>query len=232
MKSTLKKSLAVTIVAFMLTASPFGNFILSMASAGLLSEPPLVWLSVLGNLSVKDSALSVILFLSGLLLFRQHMYSWILAICLLFGVVLMNMLYLFDLIPHYSTSSEKQHLVVGLIATLAGLVALAYLKYPFVDRRYGLLSNDVRYETSMPVEIYFGAEHVSAVLVSVSKSGAKLTWSNPNVVHQKNNKRGVLKLDNNSSFDFSVVEATQVSLRIYWISRLRNLSDFSSSGSS
>jgi hypothetical protein len=133
----LKKPIGIYLLALLFLLSPLGNILISFAGSGVSNwYDPSVFVPFLNTIPVLDWAWLVLLFVTGLLLFKAHKLSWSLAIGTLILVLLINVyrIYFVD-----TNSIDPQFLkifsVISVLCTMGVLVISFYFRFPYLDRR-------------------------------------------------------------------------------------------------
>lgn len=133
----LKKPLGIYFLAILFLLAPFGNILISFAGSGVTNwYDPAVLVPFLQTIPIWDWAWLLLLFLTGLLLFKAHKLSWTVAIGTLLLILGINVyrIYFVDtnsIDPHFL----KIFSVIAVLCTVGVLVISFYFRFPYLDRR-------------------------------------------------------------------------------------------------
>jgi hypothetical protein len=133
----LKKPLGIYFLAVLFLLAPFGNILISFAGSGVVNwYDPTVFVPFLQTIPVWDWAWLILLFLTGILLFKAHKLSWTVAIGTLLLILGINVyrIYFVDtnsIDPHFL----KIFSVIAVLCTVGVLVISFYFRFPYLDRR-------------------------------------------------------------------------------------------------
>jgi hypothetical protein len=133
----LKKPFGIYFLATLFLLAPFGNILISFAGSGVTNwYDPTVLIPFLQTIPAWDWAWLVLLFLTGLLLFKAHKLSWTVAIGTLLLILGINVyrIYFVDtnsIDPHFL----KIFSVIAVLCTVGVLVISFYFRFPYLDRR-------------------------------------------------------------------------------------------------
>lgn len=139
----LKKPLGIYFLATLFLLAPFGNILISFAGSGLSNwYDPTIFGPFLQTIPLWDWAWLVLLFVTGILLFKPHKMSWSVAIVTLLIILAINVyrMYFVDtnsIAPHFL----KIFSVIAVLCTIGVLVISLYFRFPYLDRRTEWMSN-------------------------------------------------------------------------------------------
>jgi hypothetical protein len=133
----LKKPIAIYFLAILFLLAPLGNILISFAGSGVANwYDPSIFIPFLNTIPILEWAWLIMLFMTGLLLFKAHKLSWSLAIVTLILVLIINVyrIYFVD-----TNSIDPQFLkifsVIAVLCTMGVLVIAFYFRFPYLDRR-------------------------------------------------------------------------------------------------
>ncbi len=151
--TTLKKPTGVFLIAILFILAPFGNILISFAGSGVSDwYNPNVFLPFLSTIPSLDWVWLILLFVTGVLLFRPHKLTWSLAIFTLLLILFINAYRVYNIDQNsIDTQFLKVFSMLAVVCTLSLLVIVAYFRFPYLDRRTQWTSskaNDDRREQS------------------------------------------------------------------------------------
>ncbi len=162
-----RKPLWIYVTSALFLISPILNFLFSLRGRG---EPgwlsPRVWLDWLPHTPPRSFLLSLLLFVTGLMIARVNRWSWWMAMTSLVVLCGYNLMLLRGLV-------NNNFFVLALVSVLMGtfLWVLYHSEYKqvFLDRRLRWWESKPRFAVNLPVTIR--ASKASYNIVDISKSG-------------------------------------------------------------
>jgi hypothetical protein len=135
--TSLKTPTGVFLIAILFILAPIGNILISFAGSGVSDwYNPNVFFPFLATIPALDWLWLILLFVTGILLFRPHKLTWSLAIFSLLLVLFINAYRVYNIDQN---SIDPQFLKVfsmlAVVCTLSLLVIAAYFRFPYLDRR-------------------------------------------------------------------------------------------------
>lgn len=135
--TVLKRPIGVYFLAILFLLAPIGNILISFAGSGIQNwYDPSVFIPFLQTIPAWDWAWLILLFITGILLFKAHKLSWTIAILSLLLILAINIYRVYNvdansIEPHYL----KVFSVIALLCTAGVLVIAFYFRFPYLDRR-------------------------------------------------------------------------------------------------
>ena len=141
--TALKKPTGVYIIAILFLLAPIGNILISFAGSGVQNWYDIgVMVPFIKTIPMIDWVWLILLFMTGVLLFRQHKTSWTLAMFSLCVVLGINAFRLYQADANsIDPTFLKVFSVLAIVCTLSILVIAAYFRFPYLDRRTKWTSN-------------------------------------------------------------------------------------------
>lgn len=142
--TTLKRPIGVYLLAILFLLAPIGNILISFAGSGIQNwYDPSVFFPFLQTIPAWDWAWLILLFITGILLFKPHKLSWTIAIFSLLLILAINIYRVYNV---DANSIEPQYLkifsIIALLCTAGVLVIAFYFRFPYLDRRTKWTSSD------------------------------------------------------------------------------------------
>lgn len=233
-ETPLKKPIAVYLLAMLFVLAPLGNVILTFSNSGIPQwYEPFVFLSLLGRISSLDWFWLTLVFVTGLLLFKPHMWTWALSIACLFGVSIINTYRVVSGEFDGQGQTVQIQLALSIFITISCLLITFYARFPYLDRRAGwFLSAAHRYSLRTPVsvvaqDIYEGVTSsisISGMFVHLQRdmeeSSTKLQYVDvifPEVKNMKVKARIVEYHDNNLRLKFKDLRGANKAYLLDWL---------------
>jgi hypothetical protein len=144
----LKKPIGIYILAVLFLLAPLGNILISFAGSGVANwYDPSIFIPFMQTIPMLDWAWLILLFLTGLLLFKAHKLSWSMAIFTL-GLILAINIYRIYFVDTNSIDPQflKIFSVIAVLCTMGVLVIAFYFRFPYLDRRTEWTSNKQKTE--------------------------------------------------------------------------------------
>ena len=141
--SQLKTPIGIYLLAILFLLAPLGNILISFAGSGVSNwYDPSVFFPFLQTIPALDWVWLVLLFMTGLLLFKAHKLSWSVAIGTLILILAINIYRIWfidtnSIDPYFL----KIFSVIAVLCTVGVLVIAFYFRFPYLDRRTEWTSN-------------------------------------------------------------------------------------------
>lgn len=175
MKKLSEKPVFIYVLAILFLLAPVGNIALSLFAMGIPDwyQPGRI-LDFAAYVSSRDRIWLGLVFFAGLNLLRARKYSWILAMVSLAVVAVFNLAT--SLQAHGTRAFQSPFTLISLIATLSIFCIFFFFRYPYLDRRDGVLFYHRRVELNFPVMILLD-QPVKAQILNLSLSGIYIACS-------------------------------------------------------
>lgn len=170
-----KKPIGIYILAVLFLLAPIGNILFTLSTSNIQNwYSPAVLIDLLRSLHVFDVITSLLLFISGLLLFKAHKTAWTLSLVSLTLILGLNTYRIFNPPPGFETDLSTMHLGFSVCSTFVVMIVAFYFRYPYLDRRaQWFFPTAHRYDVQTNVEIVAN-DIFSGVTESLSLSGARI----------------------------------------------------------
>lgn len=174
-----RKPTWIFIVGVLFLLTPFGNFLLTLASLNIQNwYKPETWAYWAKFIPIYTWALMSLIFCSGLaLIFFVRRWALVLTMATLAAVLLHNIVMIRDF------SLMGTMAVTGMILTTAATWYFLYFsrfRRPYTNPKMRWWETSPRYRVDIPAKI--DAVPVNATLVDISMSGALIEWPEPGAV--------------------------------------------------
>ena len=171
-KFELKKPTIVRMLALCFLLAPAFNMANALFAAGLATwYSPKSWISLFLHLPVTEQGLHGLVIIAGILLLKQRKSSWTVAVMILFGVSIFN-------IVSTILQGEKLQILSGanMLINMGALVVCYFFRYPYLDQRDHILSGMAqRFTIDAPVMLN---QKIEGRVKNISTTGCFISVAN------------------------------------------------------
>jgi|GEM_PF-1336546 PilZ domain. len=170
----LKKPTLVYFLALLFLLAPIGNLFISFAASGVEGwYKPAMLSHFISTVPAFDWLWLILIFVTGILLFRPHKTTWTLAIGVLVFILGLNF-YRAANLDYAEMPYLHWHIAISFLVTFSSLIVAFYFRFPYLDRRANwIFPTANRVDARTPVQVV-AQDIFDGVTESVSVSGARI----------------------------------------------------------